>query len=155
MKIQFEALPAAEVAHIRSTGRDSYGNPVERHRSDGTVYPCRCCLGAVPDGAEYLILAHRPFASRNPYAETGPIFLCAECVRAEPSAQVPEILRAPDYIVRGYSAEERILYGIGQVTATERIADYAATLLARPDVAFVDVRSARNNCYQCRIRRAS
>jgi len=29
----------------------------------------------------------------------------------------------------------------------------AEDLLARPEIAFVDVRSARNNCFQARIRR--
>lgn len=156
MDIQFEALPSAAVAEIRATGRDSYGNPVERHVSDGEVYPCRHCLGVVPKGAGYLILAHRPFQSQNAYAETGPIFLCeALCKRAEKTATTPAILRSPDYIVRGYDAAERIVYGTGHVIPTDGIADYAAELLRNPAIAFVDVRSAMNNCYQCRVRRAS
>jgi len=39
------------------------------------------------------------------------------------------------------------------VTPTGDIAVYAASLLERPDIAYVHVRSARNNCYQCRIDR--
>jgi hypothetical protein len=56
-------------------------------------------------------------------------------------------------IVRGYSADERIVYGTGAVVATDRIEETAATLFARDDVAFVHVRSASNNCFQCRIDR--
>ena len=155
MKIQFDALPEGDVLRIRSTGTDCYGNPVERHVSDGQVFPCRSCLGTIPAGQTYLILAHRPFASTNPYAETGPIFLCDDCTPATSGPGVPEILTAPDYILRAYSQDERILYGTGQVTPTGQIARYAASLLERPEVAFVDIRSARNNCYQCRVRRAS
>ncbi|MEO8531900.1 MAG: DUF1203 domain-containing protein, partial [Deltaproteobacteria bacterium] len=33
------------------------------------------------------------------------------------------------------------------------IETYAETLLADPEVAFVDIRSARNNCFQTRITR--
>ncbi|MDU8943146.1 DUF1203 domain-containing protein [Ovoidimarina sediminis] len=156
MNVTFEALPSDVVREIRQTGRDSYGAPVERHVSDGSAYPCRHCLGATPKGETYLILAHRPFSSAHPYAETGPIFLCeADCARAAPSGEVPPILEAPDYIVRGYSAEERIVYGTGGVVPTPRIAARAAEILADPAIAFVDVRSARNNCFQCRVRRAS
>ena len=61
------------------------------------------------------------------------------------------MLASPHYIVRGYSADERIVYGTGQVTPTDQIAARAEALLARPDIAFVDIRSASNNCFQCRI----
>ena len=78
MAITFHGLPTVQVAHIRQAMRDSYGGPVETHISDGDIGPCRHCMGAIPKGAPYLILAHRPFATQNPYAETGPIFLCAD-----------------------------------------------------------------------------
>ena len=156
MKIQFQALPTETVDRIRATGKDANGDPVETHISDGDAYPCRHCLGAVPAGQPFLIVAHRPFETSNPYAETGPIFLCAEhCDRAPDADGLPPILVSPDYIVRGYSADERIVYGTGQVTPTGDIAAYAAKLLAQPEIAFVDIRSARNNCFQCRVRRAS
>ena len=155
MTIKFHALPTDTVRKIRETGQDAYGNPVERHVSDGNAYPCRHCLGAVPEGADYLILAHRPFATNNPYAETGPIFLCADdCARAPVSSETPDILRSPSYILRGYTNEERILYGTGGVTSTAKIAERAGALLGDPKVAFVDVRSAANNCFQVRIKRA-
>ena len=153
--ITFHALPTQTVARIRRDRTDSYGNPVEVHLSDGKVHPCRHCLGHIPKGKEYLILAHRPFESDNAYAETGPIFLCADdCTQHAATPDLPEILLAPDFILRGYDASERIIYGTGNVTPTEEITSYASTLLANPQVAFVDVRSARNNCFQCRIRRA-
>lgn len=156
VKIRFEALPTEDVRRIRNGGADSYGNPVELHRAVEDVYPCRHCLGTIAPGEDYLVLAYRPFAGNNPYAKTGPIFLCAtDCDRAPVTDRTPPILRAPDYIVRGYSAAERIVYGTGQVTPTEEIAAYAGVLLTKPDVAFVDVRSARNNCFQCRIFPAS
>lgn len=56
----------------------------------------------------------------------------------------------------GLSAERlhrhhRIRYGTGRVVAKGELAAYAQGLLDDPDIAFVDVRSARNNCFQCRI----
>jgi hypothetical protein len=64
------------------------------------------------------------------------------------------MLASPDYIVRGYGADDRIVYGTGAVVPTAEIAGRAEELLARDDTAYVHVRSARNNCYQCRIERA-
>ena len=154
MQIAFLGLPTDSVENIRRTGRDAYGNAVERHVSDGQVYPCRHCLEAVSAGEEYLILAHRPFLTTNPYAETGPIFLCADsCQAAPPTQNAPTILCSPQYLVRGYTADERILYGTGSVVPTDLIAKRVNTLLSDPSIAFVDVRSAANNCFQCRARR--
>lgn len=152
MPIQFTGLPTDAVHDIRESGIDAYGNAVERHHAPGGTYPCRHCLDQTSD--DYLVLAHRPLVGVNPYAETGPIFLCAEaCDAYVPSAAVPDILRSPTYIVRAYSAKERIVYGTGQVTPTNEIGRYAERLFEAPDVAFVDVRSAANNCFQCRILR--
>ena len=103
-----------------------------------------------------LILSHRPFPAPQPYAETGPIFLCAElCDAPADRAGAPEILASPDYILRGYGADHRIVYGTGAVVPTQRIAAEADARLSDPRVAYVHVRSARNNCYQLRIDRAS
>ena len=153
MTIAFHALPTETVAAIRDTGIDAYGNPVERHHAAGGTWPCRHCLGQTSD--DYLILAHRPFDEVNPFAETGPIFLCADkCAWHVENAEVPAALNSPAYIICAYMADERILYGTGKVTPTGEIAACAESLLRDPDVAFVDAQSAANNCYQCRIKRA-
>ena len=62
-------------------------------------------------------------------------------------------LSRPQMIVRGYSADERIVYGTGVVVPSDRIATTAASILARSDIAFVHLRSASNNCFQCRVER--
>lgn len=155
MPIRFVALPTETVRALQAGAPDSYGLPPEHAVAEGAGYPCRHCLRPVPEGQAVLVLAHRPFPALQPYAETGPIFLCAgPCARGGGSADLPAILTAPDYILRGYGADDRIVYGTGAVTATENIAARAEELLAAPRVAYVHVRSARNNCYQCRIERA-
>ena len=155
MRIQFQGLPSDQVAEARETMRDAYGLPVEVRLSDGTGISCRHCLRDTPRGHDYLVLAWRPFVGLNPYTETGPLFLCAEaCAGAVPSSDLPPILSSPRYLVRGYSPDERIVYGTGRVVATPDIPDYARAVLGRPDVAFVDIRSAANNCFQCRVVRA-
>lgn len=154
MKIEFHPLPADTVATLRQSRRDAYGDPIETAISAGHGIPCRACLKITPKGQRYLILAHRPFEGQNPYTETGPIFLCESCAGTSASSTLPEMLTSPNYIVRGYGADERIVYGTGQVTPTKDIPTYATQLLARDDITFVDVRSAANNCFQCRIKAA-
>jgi hypothetical protein len=152
--IRFTALPTETVRALQAGGPDANGQVPERQVSDGGGYPCRHCLKMIPPGAGVLVLAHRPFPAPQPYAELGPIFLCADPCEAGGGEGLPEILASPDYIVRGYGADDRIVYGTGGVVPTPGIAARAEELLADPRVAYVHVRSARNNCYQVRIDRA-
>jgi hypothetical protein len=155
MAIQFKALPTEPVRALQRGGPDAYGHTPELKISDGDGMPCRHCLKNIAAGQGYLVLAYRPFPKPQPYAETGPIFLHAEeCERATEDEALPEILESPDYIVRGYDRDDRIVYGSGGVIPTGVIAERAEMLLERSDIAYAHVRSARNNCYQCRIERA-
>ncbi len=153
--IRFVAMQTREVRAHQHGAADAYGNPPERKVSDGSGIPCRHCLRHVAAGEDYLVLAYRPFASLQPYAETGPIFLHAsECRRADDGDVLSPMFRdTPDYILRGYGADDRIVYGTGGVVPTHRICGRAHELLEREDVAYVHMRSARNNCYQLRIER--
>lgn len=156
IRIRFEAMATDVARGYQSGGLDAYGQSPERRIADGLFrVPCRHCLTDVAPGEEYLVLAYRPFTSLQPYTETGPIFLHAKaCERHASAADTPEMIsKSKQMIVRGYSVDERIVYGTGAVVATDRIGETAAALLAREDVAFVHVRSATNNCFQCRIDR--
>lgn len=75
--IRFSPIPTDTARALQTGGLDAYGMLPERKLSDGGGNPCRHCLGMIPEGAEMLVLAHRPFPALQPYAETGPIFLCA------------------------------------------------------------------------------
>lgn len=153
MILHFTPLPTAAVRALQAGGPDANGQPPERALSDGPGTPCRHCLRMIPQGAGMLILGYRPFPALQPYAESGPIFLCADPCPAGGGAALPEILASPDYILRGYSPQHRIVYGTGAVVPTGQILTEAAARLADPRVAYLHVRSARNNCYQCRIDR--
>jgi hypothetical protein len=155
MPIRYVPLPSAYVAALRAGGPDAYGSPPEQAVATGSGEPCRHCLGFVPRGRPMLILAHRPFPALQPYAETGPIFLCGEdCAPFEGGA--PGIFaNTPDYLVKGYSADHRIVYGTGRVVPTAEVEAYATAMFDDPRVSYIHLRSARNNCYQLRIERAA
>jgi hypothetical protein len=153
MTVKFSPVRTDIARAYQAGGADANGQVPERQISDGGGNPCRHCLQMIPAGVEMLVLAHRPFPAPQPYAEIGPVFLCADPCEAGGGAEVPEMLASPDYIVRGYGANDRIVYGTGAVVPTVRIIAEAQVRLYDPRVAYVHVRSARNNCYQCRIDR--
>lgn len=154
MQPVFHALPADLVAQYRTGGPDAHGQSPERRVSaPGDEIPCRASLTRLAPGSAYLVLAHRPFTTLQPYAETGPIFLAAEGPVAAPSPALPPFLTSPAYILRGYGADERIVYGSGAVVPTHAIIARARTLLERPEIAFLHIRSATNNCFHCRVER--
>ena len=151
--MRFSPIPTPLVRAYQSGGLDANGQVPERQISDGDGNPCRHCLNLIPKGAEMLVLAHRPFPAPQPYAEVGPIFLCAAPCEAGGGEDMPQILESPTYILRGYGPDDRIVYGTGAVVAIETLPEEAARRLADPRVAYVHVRSARNNCFQVRIDR--
>lgn len=151
--MRYVAMPTETARAYQAGGLDANGQRPERAVSDGGGNPCRHCLRMIPKGAGMLILAHRPFPAPQPYAEIGPIFLCADPCDRGGGTERPEALASPEYIVRGYGANDRIVYGTGGVVVTEGIADRAEELFTDRRVAYVHVRSARNNCYQLRIDR--
>ena len=157
--LTFKGMSSQTAQSLWDGGTDDHGNLPERARSDGLGNPCRHCLKMIDEGEEFLILSHKPFVSRQPYAEQGPIFLHAEpCAayhhRDDRSDTLPPVLNdSPQYMLRGYDGDERIVYGSGSVVATASISSYAQDLLDQPNIEFVHVRTASNNCWQARIER--
>ena len=151
--IRVTALPTDLVHALRAGGPDIHGKPAERTTSNGPANPCRHCLSFIPEGAEMLIVAHRPFDNLQPYAESGPIFLCANACQRWEGEGLPPVLAdgAEDRLVKGYSPDDRIVYGLGKIVDRDQIADRARTVLNDPRVAYVHVRSSTNNCFTCRI----
>lgn len=152
MQITFEPMDETTAALFRNGGADANGNAPERHTSNGSGVPCRRCMNLVGKDEPYLIAAWRPFAASHAYAETGPVFLHAEACAPDPIGpdELPAFLASPDYILRGYDADERIVYGTGGVISRDAIPARILDLLNQPAVKAVHIRSSRNNCYHCK-----
>ena len=152
--MKFAAMPTKDADAYRTGTPDAYGNPPEQAISDGTGNPCRHCLRQVPEGAPMLILAYRPFEGLHPYAETGPIFLCADSCTRGGGTEQPDVLQSSaTYLIKGYGRDDRIVYGSGAIIPPAEMAARVAALFAKPDIAYLHVRSATNNCYLARIDR--
>ena len=153
--IKFTSIPTSEAAGYWNGGLDAYGKLPERHISDGSGIPCRHCQQDVAKEDIYLILAHCPFPNLHAYAETGPIFLHVQaCQRYPEIAKTPDMfLKRDRFLLKGYSKDDRIVYGTGQIVQSAEVDEKAADILTRDDVSYVHVRSALNNCFSCRIDR--
>lgn len=154
MSLKVKSYDANFVAQIRNGGVDDYGNPPEKAVSNGTGNPCRSCLAMIPEGQQMLIVAARPFPSTQPYAETGPVFFCADnCAPYIGSDMPPCVQGGEDRLLKGYTPDNRILYGTGAIVPPRDIAASCEDILSNGKVAFVDVRSSRNNCFTFRVTR--
>ena len=158
MSLLFSGMPSEIAAALRGGAPDANGQAPERKISDGDGVPCRHCLEYVEAGEPYLVLGYRPFPAPQPYAETGPVFIhAADCPAYEPAQGLPPRERGPQrqQILRGYGADDRIVYGTGMVVRAGDIETEAAAILKRPEVAYVHMRSATNNCFTLRIDRGT
>jgi len=153
--LRFVGLDSDTLRALRDGAPDANGQAPERQISDGGGNPCRHCLEDMPEGTPFLVLAHRPFPAPQPYAEVGPIFVHAEdCPRYDEAAGSPEMFtRREAIMIRGYGADDRIVYGSGKVIPTAEIESAAKEIFEDPKIAYIHLRSASNNCFQCRIER--
>jgi hypothetical protein len=118
--LKFTPLETQIVRRLQADGADAYENTPERATSDRYGNPRRRCLRKISAGEPMLILAHRPFPGPQPYAETGPVFLCAKACSQHCGLAVPQLrANSPDYLERGYGADHRIRYGTGTVIARQ------------------------------------
>ena len=154
MAILYHPIDQTTVDAWRAGGPDDYGAAPERMASKGEGNPCRSCLVDIPEGREMLLLSHRPFSAMQPYAETGPIFVCAACEKRESASAAPPVVESrKSFLLKPYTTDERIAAPGGRVVQTAEIDEACEAWFARDDVAYVDIRSDMNNCFICRVTR--
>ena len=154
MSFKYIAVVTNQVQRLRAGAPDANDQRPEVSVSDGDGNPCRHCLREVEGSKPMLVLAHRPFREVQPYAEVGPIFLCAEdCTRHPEMGGVPELYRDREMLIRGYGYDERIIYGTGKVINMAALDEEARRLFEHNELSFIHVRSSTNNCYHFRIER--
>ncbi|MCE4553794.1 DUF1203 domain-containing protein [Pelomonas cellulosilytica] len=152
-KLIVRGIPTEHAQALRRGGPDAHGQPPIAAVARGAGNPCRHCLQLIADGDTKLVLAYRPFGVPQPYAETGPVFLHqTACARYDADALPAWFAHLTPALVRGYDANDWIVYETGRVVAGTELAEACHAILARDDVAYVHIRS-RFNCFQCRVER--
>lgn len=153
MQLLVQGIPTDHADHLRRGGFDANHQPPVRTRAEGGRNPCRHCLGLIAPGDPMLVVAYRPFAEAQPYAEVGPVFVHAEACPRYRGADLPAwFAHLTPALIRGYDARDWIVYPTGAVIAGDALAERARAILADPAVAYVHVRS-QFNCFQARIER--
>ncbi|MGQ0710533.1 MAG: DUF1203 domain-containing protein [Rhodoferax sp.] len=154
MTLTVRGIPTDTAHALRHGGLDAHGQAPLRRRAQGLANPCRHCLQLIEEGEEKLVLAYRPFAQAQPYAEVGPIFLHAqECPRYE-AAELPAwFAYLSPAVVRGYNTQDWIVYETGTVVDGPALTAACERIFAHPEVAYIHIRS-KFNCFQCRVERA-
>ena len=153
MKLAVQGIPTPHAEQLRRGGPDAHGQAALRRRTEGQGNACRHCLQLIAEGDEKLVLAYRPFTGLQPYAETGPVFLHArDCERYEADALPPWFAFMAPALVRGYDANDWIVYETGSVVDGRELEAACRRILANDAVAYVHIRS-KFNCFQCRVER--
>jgi len=154
MQLVVRGIETETVDRIRRGSPDANGQPALARIAEGVANPCRHCLELIAEGDTKLVLSYRPFATLQPYAETGPIFLHERaCERYEADALPGWFAFMEPAIVRGYGSDDWIRYETGCVVPGGEIEQTCRRILADDTIAYVHVRS-KYNCFQCRVERA-
>jgi hypothetical protein len=153
MRLAVRGIPSEEVERFRRGSPDANGQPALTRIAEGIANPCRHCLGLIAEGEEKLVLAYRPFAALQPYAETGPIFLHGTACQRYQAEALPKWFDFMNpAIIRGYGKDDWIRYQTGDVVAGAELTGACRRILADDTVAYVHIRS-KFNCFQCRVDR--
>jgi hypothetical protein len=154
VKLAVRGIDSEFVDHVRAAGEDANGQRALRTPAIGSANPCRHCLQLIAEGDDKLVLAYRPFARLQPYAEVGPIFLHRRACQRYEAERLPAWFAAlRPALIRGYGHDDWIRYETGNVVAGSDLAAECVRILTDPDVAYVHIRS-KFNCFQCRVDRA-
>lgn len=145
---QVVPLPPAELARIRATGVDDFGNPVvPQVNDDPSGAPLRCCLRYARAGERIALIAYRPFARPSPYAEVGPVFIHAEaCAGYAETDRFPRDFLRRRLVLRAYDQQSRI--ASAEFVAGDDAEAAIEARLADPEIAFLHFRAETYGCFQ-------
>lgn len=150
MDFKIVPIERAVAEHVRTTMRAyEYDHPAWKAVASGTgTSPCRLCLEPIEPGSESLIaFTYDAFLGREELPLPGPIFVHErDCTPYERPGEFPHRL-GKAFVLDAYQVGRRLLSE--QRVDTEAVADNLRELLARPEVDYVHVRSARAGCYLC------
>jgi hypothetical protein len=154
-RLHVHAVPSDRLAEIRAGARDDLGNPLSEWIAEGWE-PLRCCLRIADPDESIALIAYSPFATRSAWSEVGPVFVhLGDCAGYSTPDELPDRLRTGPRVLRTYHPDGSIAYDdLALVDAGEDIEPALATLLERPDVAWVHVRSHLAQCFLYEVRPA-
>jgi hypothetical protein len=150
----FRIVPLSqEVAQgARQSRRDSFGNALSVLR-DGQPHQCRFCLQMSLADEGVILLAYRPFADSQPYAEVGPIFVHEkDCDAYQDAGAYPPGFPRKAVVLRAYNDRDQIVGA--QAVGERQVEEVIAEMFDDQKTAYLHARNLGYGCYMFRIDRA-
>jgi hypothetical protein len=153
--VRFLPIDPDRLAAMRAAGADEFGNPWTPFPAEGWE-PLRCCLRGSDTGESIALITYSPWAMPSPWMEAGPVFVhAAGCAGYGTTGAYPPALLGSRRWLNPFDHGGARVYD--HITFLEADDDHEAAvrdLLARPEVAFVHVRSALAGCLMFEARPA-
>ena len=144
-------LPMDFASRIRHDMKDVFGHALTVRR-DASRHQCRACLRLTEPAEGCILLSYAPFASDQPYAEVGPIFIHERDCRFEGDADAyPVEFPRADAVLRAYNAGDEI--EDAELVGNRPVEDVIARLFENPRVAYLHARNSAYGCFMFRIDR--
>ena len=146
------AIPTEIAESVRTTMKSpKYGFPAHKEVAAGRA-PCRHCLQLVKLHEEEAILfTMDAFHGQNVPPSPGPVYVHAkECARYDGQPGIPETYRGRLLTLEAFGADRKL---VAEVRTNGEEESVAKTMLAQPDVEYVNVRSTEAGCYLFRLER--
>jgi hypothetical protein len=149
------AVPTEVADAARLSGKDAhFGFPTFTGPA-GEGLPCRHCLQWIAQGEERATLfTLDPFAGLEKLPLPGPVYVHADgCARYAEEGPLPAHLMSSPRTLNAYEKGRRLVAQeyVNESSASETI----ERLFARPEVAYIHVRSTAAGCFTFRIERES
>ncbi|MEO5720362.1 MAG: DUF1203 domain-containing protein [Chthoniobacterales bacterium] len=114
------------------------------------AFPCRHCLRWADPGEALVLFPYHSIPQGRPYSESGLIFVHREpCERYSKVNEYPGAFRQ-GRVVRGYDAHDEMIAADGAGDIPEAVIE---TMLANPEVAYLQVRSVTRGCFTMKAER--
>lgn len=144
-------LPPTAAHLARESRRDEFGNPLSVLR-DGERHQCRSCLMLSQPDEGVILMAYQPFASQQPYTESGPIFLHErECQPYADPYNYPQDFPRSAVVLRAYNDADQI---VAAEPVLERcVEEVIAEMFKDKTIAYLHARNLGYGCYMFRVER--
>jgi Protein of unknown function (DUF1203) len=146
------SLPQEVASAARQARRDQFGHSLSV-LLDGQPHQCRSCLQLSREDEGVILMAYRPFAASQPYAEVGPVFIHErDCTPYSLSSAYPAEFPRRAVVLRAYNERDQIVGA--QAVGEQRVEEVIARLFDNPATTYLHARNLEYGCYMFRIDRA-
>jgi hypothetical protein len=152
---KFEMIPLTKeyAEKIRTAMVDDHGHPLKAITLKSRAL-CRYCLSDGLPGMQHILFSYRPMADdKNPYTETGPVFIHDHCEQYKDIHVFPPAIKTRKHLtIRSYDSNQWLLSGI--MSSGEEAESAIEKLFENPGTAYVHVGDASTGCFFLEVVRA-